>query len=1176
MEQRPIAAADEDIRDAEFSAEVRQRREVAGVEKSDPLTWGLALSGGGIRSATFCFGLLRALAKNGLLKRFDYLSTVSGGGYIGSMLGRLYSKETPAEAVERGLGSDESLLLWWMRNNGRYLTPAGGKDLAQAAASIFRGMVATHFEVAVLILLAACLITLPHALLPVLPASVHFGLMWLWSKLLSVWWWLVPLPLFGASASAWAYWQARDEGNCSCPRCRGVVSAVAAVGGAALIGRWVWMQLAEGPPSTLVVMGAFMVGLLSAALAGVLLRLCFLNSEPAEVRLRMTLWLRNCLVLSLLLIGVGVLDALAFLLVHELHDLTLAKALGASGFTMAALPLLRAAGKQVQAASAKTDGPGLPAATLANIAGMVLLGLLVLLWTTLLMAFIFAGAGTASPGIVWLPLLRLAGIFAALVLYVLVSGCNLGQLNLASLNYLYLSRLARAYISVGNVRGEGKDGRFPHTPLTPARRDDIAGIARLENAVAGDDPALPDYAPHLHGGPIHLINCCINQTRDDRTGAYNADRKGVALTVSARGMETGTHGPLPHAALQDTTVGQWATISGAALASGMGSKTAPGMAALLFLTGLRLGFWFPSARGARSSSRAGWLAKYRATLAELFASFPGLSDPHWYLSDGGFFDNTGVYALLKRKVDLIVLADCGQDENYLFGDLENLVRKARIDYAAEIEFLDPGTLTADEAEGAPSSLRHVGTPLTITPEPGLQYLLVGRVRYDDGRLGTLLVVKPHRTNELPLDVVAYADGDRRFPQQDTSDQFFDEAQWESYHNLGLILGGAVNDRLLGFTREWGQIRTPPATFKTVADKLPTPDEAAALRRQRVGQTVRTSVGAGIGLTVALGLWQTFDSYRKDRDDQRTQFVTTYEDTIKAVATETDDLILDTKLQTFSESMGGLGIIDLTKDADNRLVAAVSARCAKDGATLKNTCVDYRSYLQQAPPTHAVWVDYWQGTIASQWDAASNAAGLADSGVQVPTPQETPVMVGAEAPPPPPPPPPPQPAPAAEPPPVTAGPAGGAAPPPMASASAPPPQATGAASPQSDASALAQACKPAAWGPVQLFTQIFSEDARAQAAEFGKQAASAGVAAAGIENVTASASRTGGAAPIPWPHPTFIYHTKAEQDCAQALADAFNARYQRSDSVARQLPRRLRATPGMIEFWLPATADMPGG
>jgi hypothetical protein len=47
---------------------------------------GLALSGGGIRSAVFCLGVLQALAKHDLLKRFDYLSTVSGGGYIGSSL----------------------------------------------------------------------------------------------------------------------------------------------------------------------------------------------------------------------------------------------------------------------------------------------------------------------------------------------------------------------------------------------------------------------------------------------------------------------------------------------------------------------------------------------------------------------------------------------------------------------------------------------------------------------------------------------------------------------------------------------------------------------------------------------------------------------------------------------------------------------------------------------------------------------------------------------------------------------------------------------------------------------------------------------------------------------------------------------------------------------------------
>src|SRR5215207_6761367 len=55
-------------------------------------TVGLALSGGGIRSATFSLGVLQALAANGLLRHIDLLSTVSGGGYIGAFLGGLIQR----------------------------------------------------------------------------------------------------------------------------------------------------------------------------------------------------------------------------------------------------------------------------------------------------------------------------------------------------------------------------------------------------------------------------------------------------------------------------------------------------------------------------------------------------------------------------------------------------------------------------------------------------------------------------------------------------------------------------------------------------------------------------------------------------------------------------------------------------------------------------------------------------------------------------------------------------------------------------------------------------------------------------------------------------------------------------------------------------------------------------
>src|SRR6202521_2003162 len=47
---------------------------------------GLALSGGGIRSSAICLGVLQALNHYDLIKRIDYLSTVSGGGYIGCAL----------------------------------------------------------------------------------------------------------------------------------------------------------------------------------------------------------------------------------------------------------------------------------------------------------------------------------------------------------------------------------------------------------------------------------------------------------------------------------------------------------------------------------------------------------------------------------------------------------------------------------------------------------------------------------------------------------------------------------------------------------------------------------------------------------------------------------------------------------------------------------------------------------------------------------------------------------------------------------------------------------------------------------------------------------------------------------------------------------------------------------
>src|SRR5690606_26112589 len=86
------------VRDAELRTILGPalRRDPQSVE-----AWGLALSGGGIRSATFGLGVLQALARNGLLECVHYLSTVSGGGYVGAFLHALVRRQSFRRALAR-------------------------------------------------------------------------------------------------------------------------------------------------------------------------------------------------------------------------------------------------------------------------------------------------------------------------------------------------------------------------------------------------------------------------------------------------------------------------------------------------------------------------------------------------------------------------------------------------------------------------------------------------------------------------------------------------------------------------------------------------------------------------------------------------------------------------------------------------------------------------------------------------------------------------------------------------------------------------------------------------------------------------------------------------------------------------------------------------------------------
>ena len=261
---------------------------------------------------------------------------------------------------------------------------------------------------------------------------------------------------------------------------------------------------------------------------------------------------------------------------------------------------------------------------------------------------------------------------------------------------------------------------------------------------------------------------------------------------------------------------QWVGISGAAFTTGLGKGTSVAKSIMLGLANIRLGYWWdifiePAMRQKTSpdyvpgnwlKEKLAWLFPVQAHLADEFlAKFRGPNSRLWYLSDGGHFENTGAYELVRRRVPCIILCDCGCDPAYVFEDLAQLVRMSRVDFAAEIEFLTASELTGLDLGAARNVFGELAdfavhnrdgkTADQPTPPALRPHTLLGRVWYPSenneprqGGYSWLIVFKPGLSGDEPLDVAQYHSAYPDFPQEATLDQFFDEAQWESYRKLG--------------------------------------------------------------------------------------------------------------------------------------------------------------------------------------------------------------------------------------------------------------------------------------------------------------------------------------------------------------------------------------------------------
>ncbi|OLS63050.1 hypothetical protein [Pseudomonas putida] len=148
------------------------------------------------------------------------------------------------------------------------------------------------------------------------------------------------------------------------------------------------------------------------------------------------------------------------------------------------------------------------------------------------------------------------------------------------------------------------------------------------------------------------------------------------------------------------------------------------------------------------------------------------------------------------------MCDCGADPTYRFDDLANLIRLARIDQALEISE-DPGVFEVEAL--APYFGRVQDFKLTSKAREKADYkrcAILLNVRNKQGDLTSrILLLKPNLIAGLPVDLVNYASEHPTFPNESTANQFFDEAQFEGYRQLGLQIGR----RLFGDGKEESKV-----------------------------------------------------------------------------------------------------------------------------------------------------------------------------------------------------------------------------------------------------------------------------------------------------------------------------------------------------------------------------------
>lgn len=252
-------------------------------------------------------------------------------------------------------------------------------------------------------------------------------------------------------------------------------------------------------------------------------------------------------------------------------------------------------------------------------------------------------------------------------------------------------------------------------------------------------------------------------------------------------------------------------ISGAAAnpntgAGGRGLTRNRMVSMLMWLLNLRLGYWAPHPNPQKYAHF--WEPNFIKPGLRGLGGILDENRKYIELTDGAHFENLALYELIRRRLKLIIVCDGGADKDFLFGDLANAVERVKVDFGVKIrfEYEDEPTdeppdlaLLGEENPQEDYSLQwllpgsaHDG-PLTEKYNLARRGFAVGQVTYptedpEKMETGTLLYLKTTLIPGLPPDIYGYKSANPTFPDQTTADQFFDEAQFEAYRELGYQLG----------------------------------------------------------------------------------------------------------------------------------------------------------------------------------------------------------------------------------------------------------------------------------------------------------------------------------------------------------------------------------------------------